>query len=98
MTEMTEAELQDLRERWEAIRDAMDVAWDAVTEIMELVIEALEQIVLYFAEMVQRAFLCQLLPQWIPASIRSWLARHWPRALLPELGEAIEWMKTEAAQ
>lgn len=103
MSEMTEAELRDLQERWEVIKSAMDIAmdamtitWNAATEILEPVFEAIKQLVLYFAEMVQRAYLYQLLPQWIPIPVRSWLARHWPRALLPDLTEAIGWMKAEA--
>lgn len=98
MSEMTEAELQDLQERWEAIKPALDAAWDVIIEALEPAYEAIKQIALYFAEMCQRVYLCQLLPQWIPVPVRGWLARYWPRALLPDLTGAIEWMKMEATQ
>lgn len=98
MNEISEAELQDLKERWLLVGAAMDDAWNAITGVLRPAFEAIKQIALYFAEMVQRAYLCQLLPQWIPEGCRGWLARHWPRALLPELAEAIEWMKAEATQ
>ena len=98
MDEITEVEPLELRERWMAIKTALDDAWDALAEIMKSTREAIKQIALYFAEMAQRAYLCQLLPQWIPQPVQVWLARHWPRALLPDLAEAIEWMKAEAVQ
>lgn len=93
MNEITEAELQDLRRQWEAVKGAVDDAWDAIAETLYPAFEAIRQIALYFAEMVQRAYLCQSLPHWIPEVVRAWLARHWPRALLPELAGAIEWME-----
>lgn len=95
MSEMTEAELQDLQKQWKAVSDALDNAWTAIIEIMRPAIEAIKQIALYFTEIVQRAYLYELLPQWIPGTARAWLARHWPRALLPELAAVIEWMKAE---
>lgn len=92
-SKMTEAELQDLQEQWEAVKAAIDISWNAIIKILEPAFEAIKQISLYFVEMVQRAYLCQLLPRWIPEAIRAWLARHWPRRLLPEFTEAIEWMR-----
>lgn len=97
MSEIAAAELQDLQELWSAINAAIEDCFDSVAKTLRPAFEAIKQVALYFAEMVQRAYLCQRLPPWIPEVVRAWLARHWPKALLPELAEAIEWMKAEAA-
>ena len=96
MSEISEIELQDLRERWEATKTAMEIAWGAIVETLSPAFEVIKQLVSYFAEMVQRAYLCHLLPRWMSEGVRAWLARNWPSSLLPQLSDAIEWMKTAA--
>ena len=95
---MTDVELQDLRERWLACKAAIENIGHVMARILGPAFEKIRQSVLFLTEIVRRAYLYQSLPRWMPEAVRAWLARHWPRALLPELAEAIEWMKAEAAQ